>query len=384
VSARDEAYNLRAYAFRVLGSKRLEDVKPADVKKVLSDALAAGRAHETLKKIRSAMSRVYQSAISDELVDDNPVAKTPLPKRRGVLVVKKKRTILTDEEIATYLACTKVDEELQLMSLVAGVEGGMRTGDLNRWDWTHIETSDFSRCVVPRSKTGDSQILEVPEVLRVRLRARWEAAGKPASGPVFPARRGKNQGGFRAKRGISYAERLRCDLEKAGLARRELFHDTATSLRVDFHSFRRAFNTALAAAGVNVQLAMKLAGHADERTHMRYVMDAPEMRRIPDAAIPKLPTSKAPTVPAQNSPEDRRPNPPKPTPRALADGRAHDRPRRRPSLPSLGRTTRSRLRGRDPLPDRPPFFVPDSATERGRYQTPKVSKPLRATEDSNL
>ena len=41
-------------------------------------------------------------------------------------------------------------------------------------------------------------------------------------------------------------------------------------------------------AGVNVQTAMRLAGHADERTPMRYVMDAPEMRRIPDAVIPKL------------------------------------------------------------------------------------------------
>ena len=33
---------------------------------------------------------------------------------------------------------------------------------------------------------------------------------------------------------------------------------------------------------------MKLAGHSDERTHMRYVMDTPEMRRIPAAAIPYL------------------------------------------------------------------------------------------------
>jgi hypothetical protein len=87
---------------------------------------------------------------------------------------------------------------------------------------------------------------------------------------------------------ISCAGALRRDLAKAGLTRPEIFHETATTLPVDFHSFRRAFNTALAAAGVNVQLAMKLAGHADERTHMRYVMDAPEMRRIPEAAIPRL------------------------------------------------------------------------------------------------
>jgi integrase len=68
-----------------------------------------------------------------------------------------------------------------------------------------------------------------------------------------------------------------------------LYHETATTLPVDFHSFRRAFNTALAEAGVNVQQAMSLASHSDARTHMRYVMKTAAMRSIPEAAIPRLP-----------------------------------------------------------------------------------------------
>jgi hypothetical protein len=53
------------------------------------------------------------------------------------------------------------------------------------------------------------------------------------------------------------------------------------TLPVDFHSFRRAFKTALAGAGVNVQQAMQLAGHSDAKTHMRYVMHLVAMRPIP-------------------------------------------------------------------------------------------------------
>jgi Phage integrase family len=68
-----------------------------------------------------------------------------------------------------------------------------------------------------------------------------------------------------------------------------LYFETATTLPVDFHSFRRAFNTALAGAGVNVQQAMHLAGHTDAKTHMRYVMRAPAMRTIPRDALPRLP-----------------------------------------------------------------------------------------------
>jgi hypothetical protein len=58
---------------------------------------------------------------------------------------------------------------------------------------------------------------------------------------------------------------------------------------VDFHSFRRAFNTALAEAGVNVQHAMHLAAHSDPKVHARYIMGTAAMRAIPDAALPRLP-----------------------------------------------------------------------------------------------
>jgi integrase len=59
-----------------------------------------------------------------------------------------------------------------------------------------------------------------------------------------------------------------------------------TTLPVDFHSFRRAFNTALAEAGVNVQHAMHLAGHTSPLVHQRYVMSTATMRSIPAAALP--------------------------------------------------------------------------------------------------
>ena len=118
----------------------------------------------------------------------------------------------------------------------------------------------------------------------------------------------------------SYAKRLRRDLFKAGVwrlppievratkpgMRRDLgkvakgtklapnpldplYFPTASTLPVDFHSFRRAFSTALAEAGTNVQLAMNLAAHSDPRVHGRYVMKTRQMRTTPEAALPPLP-----------------------------------------------------------------------------------------------
>jgi len=123
------------------------------------------------------------------------------------------------------------------------------------------------------------------------------------------ARRGRNAGGFKTQNGITYAPRLRRDLKRALVAHRvaeaerlgvplaevpefrwELFKETDTTLPVDFHSFRRAYNTALAESGVNVQKAMALAAHSDPRVHERYVMSTKEMRTVPERAIPALPS----------------------------------------------------------------------------------------------
>jgi integrase len=63
---------------------------------------------------------------------------------------------------------------------------------------------------------------------------------------------------------------------------------------LDFHSFRRAYNTALAGANMNVQIAMRLAGHRSASTHMRYMLFTDELSALAQA-LPVL--LKAPPVP---------------------------------------------------------------------------------------
>ncbi len=134
----------------------------------------------------------------------------------------------------------------------------------------------------PARKDAHAPSARDPEVLSPFLRAWWERAGKPESGPVFPVRVGKRAG--EAKRPLnSYAKRLRRELFCAGVVRASpievpatkpgqrtdlgkpaegtklapnprdpLYFETEATLPVDFHSFRRAFASALAEAGVNV------------------------------------------------------------------------------------------------------------------------------------
>ena len=67
----------------------------------------------------------------------------------------------------------------------------------------------FETCTILRQKTKAPQELKVPEVLRPLLRAWWERANRPVSGPVFPVQKGKRAGDFDRTRGVSYAKRFK-------------------------------------------------------------------------------------------------------------------------------------------------------------------------------
>jgi integrase len=310
-----ERRNLELYVLGAIGALPLRDVRPSQIRSILDEAIALGRKRATVAHIHGVLRRLFSAAIADELIEQSPVAAVRVPKMRAV---RKERAVLTDAEFARFIACAEVDLELRMLSLVARCEGGMRTGDLHRWDWSQIDRTSFAECIVPRAKTGTPQALAIPSTLAPFLRSWWERARRPESGPVFPARVGKRAGS--EKRPLtSYAKRLRRGLLRAGVwrlppvevpatragmrtdlgkhapgtktapnPRDPLYFETEATLPVDFHSFRRAFASALAEAGVNVQHAMHLTAHSDPRVHARYVMRTTAMRTIPEAAIPRL------------------------------------------------------------------------------------------------
>jgi site-specific recombinase XerD len=73
-----------------------------------------------------------------------------------------------------------------------------------------------------------------------------------------------------------------------GSTRRELFESTDVTLRVDFHSFRRAYATALAEVAADGRLSMLLNGHKSLATRNLYVMRSGTIK-MPESALPKVP-----------------------------------------------------------------------------------------------
>jgi integrase len=263
--------------------------KPRPVKKGAPPREPGRYSPQSVSHMRGTLFRILQSAFQEELVSENRVARVPVPDFQGEFEGLA-RAVPTDDEIDALLAHPGVDVELKLLVLVARLVGGLRAGDLNALDWTAFSPG-FETCTFVRRKTRKKkpapQTFAVPVHGRAWLRAWWDAHGRPETGPVFPVRKGKRAGEAKKKSNMSYADRLRRELLRAGVTRHELHHRTSTTLPTDFHSVRRAYATALARGGVNEQEAMKLTGHSDSRVHQLYV-EAQKVHVLPEAATPHV------------------------------------------------------------------------------------------------
>jgi integrase len=281
---------LERWAFPIIGKLLVTAVRPGHITSVLEHVASLGKSSTTLAHMRGDMIYVFGRLLKEEVVTRNPARGDLVDTPPGV-DDERKRTILRDDEFAALVEAPTTPPQLRMMAIVSRAFGGMRTSDLRAWNWQHVDLPPggaWEWADVPRPKTakrggakrgprGASHALErlaLPPAVAAELATWWLAQGRPSEGPVFtfpPSRK-------------SFAADLRAALLAAGIDRHELHHDTERTRRVDFHSFRRAYVTAIARAGLNAQTAMKAAGHRQMSTHMLYAV--PELIEVPAAALP--------------------------------------------------------------------------------------------------
>jgi integrase len=317
VSWKNRLQRLKDYCYEGFGDLPVTQVQAEHIRDALKRGLASGKSKDTLRQIKIDCSIVFKALIGEEVLTRNPARDVMIPKKAKR--DERPRVILTDEEIERFLTSPKVvDLELKTLSACSRIIGGQRTSDLHDWDWGDIDTNEWKYAWVSRPKTRIKDQHEIPANLVPVLKAWWEAHKRPRKGPVFPVRRGRTVGQKKGKN-ITYAQKLRDALWAAEIWRPlPGFHETEgeaakrklcilqsgsrNERKVDFHSFRRAYSTALAEANVNLQKAMRLAGHRSPLTHMRYV-DRVKALKAPEAAV-NLRTQKASGMPFDSSGEE--------------------------------------------------------------------------------
>ncbi|HEY3493345.1 MAG TPA: hypothetical protein VGK73_01610 [Polyangiaceae bacterium] len=303
-AAKDRATRLRSFAIPRIGHVQVRELKKHHVAGVLDAMADAGLLAGYILKMRSDISRLLARLARRGAIEHNVALGLELGEH--VETDDRPRVILTDDEIVRFRR-RGFASELDMMALFARDLGGHRTSDLHAADWEDFDTVAWRTCKVRRPKTdpktGRRRRLEragksratrayekvthgIPATVKGPLIAWWEAHGCPTAGPVFPLRRGPNAGKRKTGKGISYAQPLRDALWSEGIVRPlpgyeravgderrnfcALQVDTDETRAVDFHSFRRAYVTALADAGASMQDALDLTGHTVATTSHGY------------------------------------------------------------------------------------------------------------------
>lgn len=335
----DRRTRVRAYALPVLGDIEVSRIEPHHIASVLDTMAAQDKGAGYILKMRSDISRILSTLRREGAVSHNVALGVELPE--DAMVDDRPRIVLTDEEVLRFRR-RGFEAELDMMALFARDLGGHRTSDLHAADWEDFDTIGWQWCKVRRPKTDkddrgrsadgrrraertgarrasrayEKVLHGIPDTVQGPLIAWWKGHGSPKAGPVFPLRKGPKAGQRKTGKGISYAQALRDALWSEGIvrplpgydqavgeARRNfcaLQVDTPTTRAVDFHSFRRAYVTAVSQAGANMATVLDLAGHTQESTSHLY--RGPRLIETPAAALPGFDPSAVAPAPVAPSP----------------------------------------------------------------------------------
>jgi hypothetical protein len=100
VMATDEEHLLTTHVLPTLGPMTLDAVRPAFVRSILV-AVARVRSHETVRKTRGVMLRLFDAAWRAEIIKENPVERVEMPEHTRI--DERQRTILSDDQVRAFL-----------------------------------------------------------------------------------------------------------------------------------------------------------------------------------------------------------------------------------------------------------------------------------------
>lgn len=246
--------DMRLHVLPVIGHLPLSGIMVADVTQVLIRVRDAGLSDSTKRNVRNEMSAMFQAAVGLGLIEHNPA--------RAIMVRSSETRaaeVPVDPDLAARIleavAGSSIEDIVALAYYTAA-----RQGELLGLTWDRVI---WSRSIVSvrRSLTKDGEgkvVLGGPKTpksardipllpaAQERLARRWAAMGEPRSGWVFPGRVPD-----RWMSGSWVSHEFKRLMAAAGLPG-----------PLVFHSLRHLSISLMLAAGVELPVVSKIAGHA--------------------------------------------------------------------------------------------------------------------------
>ena len=239
-------------AAEYFGKRPLYSITKADAARYVAalSTTDGGVAPGTLRRVVSALSVAWRTAIDAGAALENVWRTVQLPKRRDYEAV-----FLTPPQLRKLYA--NLPEQVHALCIVLAETGG-RLGETRALQW-HQVADDFSSITFSgsKSKTGKGRTVPLTKTARDLLQSLHKARVAPMVGadPVFPM----------APVSKSHVRKLfRVAVKAAELDDRARVHD-----------LRHSYGSGLAAAGVPINVIQKLMGHGSMQMTMRYARWTP-------------------------------------------------------------------------------------------------------------
>ena len=246
----DEKFN--GYIRPAIGHMKLKDVKDVHLQRILNSQ--AGRSASHVKKIRMVLQEMFKRARQSRLIPYDPAELLELP-----TVKQGRRRSITEEERAAILAVAA--RHRAGLWVLALLYTGMRPGETAALTWSDVDF-DHNEIHVHAAKESGSRAIKGPKTdsgvrdipIHAALLPRLLAAkGKPFS-LVFPTKAGTVQNESSMRRmWNSFISGVEEELGRP-----------AEGLTP--YCLRHTFCTDLQRAGVPINVAKELMGHADIQT----------------------------------------------------------------------------------------------------------------------
>jgi integrase len=245
---------IEKFAVPVWGKWKLSAIEPRDVRELFMSMRNEGKSTSAIRKLRTALSALFATAIEDGLITVNPIRGVRIPAPLTETIPDDDRhKAMTKAELAALLSAIPEDWHLFFEFLA---HTGMRISEVIGLTWEHLDLGSQPRVRVReqvyrgqrrRLKSGAGR-RDIPLAPRMtaRLLAHRDATYAGPSEPVFASDVGTEL--IRGK----VAERvLNPARELIGLP------------WVSFHTFRHTCASLLFANGKNVKQIQTWLGHAD-------------------------------------------------------------------------------------------------------------------------
>lgn len=258
----DEKYN--KYIKPRIGNMKLKDVKDVHLQRIMNEQ--AGKSESHVKKVRSVLQQMFKRARQSRLIVYDPAELLELPR-----MTKGQRRSITDAERSAILAVAETHRAgLWILTLLYT---GMRPGETAALRWSDINFTKNEIHVRAAKESGTNNTIKAPKTdagdriipIHAKLLPKLKAAPKHPCGFVFVTGAGNPQNENSLRRlWTGFLREL--DIYMGAELERNKIVQSVVAADLTPYCLRHTFCTDLQNAGVPLNVAKELMGHADIQT----------------------------------------------------------------------------------------------------------------------